>query len=244
MFNMQLDSLECLFTSDILIDKDLGLIRLIEQQFTNCDDYFYKEIIKHITENPDVGKYLLYNRTELNPLTIISKENIEIEVLDSLYNQFIEKYNDLIVDLAEPTDLMELIRKAYYTSGVVNIRVVCKSIHEEEALKTYFDAFDINLKTIIADYKDVDLDEYDSICIKNFADVLSFKKLHGKTVIISGAEYNYCSIPEYNYHSLDPRLSIYIRNTDNELSKIDMYRTIEIDNEFIEKMKKEQEEGE
>lgn len=237
---LELDSLDCLFSSDILIDKDLGLIRLIANKYTNCDNYFYKEIINTIVENPDAGKYILYNRKEQNPLSVISKEDVSDEVLTSLYVQFMDKHYDEIIDLAEPTDLIELIRKIYYTTGTVNATVLCSSEHEAEALSLYFDNFEISLRTIVSKYNEVNVDEYDAICIKDYVDVYRFKQFMGKTVIVSGAEYNYVSLPEYGYHELDPKISIYICNTNNELSKIDMYRTLDIDESIIEKLKEEE----
>lgn len=226
----------CLFVSDMLIDKDLGLIRLIKEIFMkSCVDYFYEEIIDNIISDPMVGKYILYNRDTINPLNVISKEDVSDELLDILYNNFINKAYDSIVDRAEPTDAMQLILSTGYTSGTVNSAVVCGSKHEEEALKNYFNQHGCSIRTIVSTLEDINIDSYDTIILRKYEDVYKFKNLHGKNIIVSDAEYNYETLEEYNFHELNPIISIYITNNDNELSKMNMYRSYEIDDTNIDK---------
>lgn len=227
------NSINCLFTSDILVDKDIGLIKLISKKFTKCDDYFYKDIINIIVKKENCGKYMLYQRKEYNPLTVISKENVSDNILDSLYGEFMEKCYDEIIDLSIPSDLMEMVVQSGYTHGVIRSTVLCSSKHEEEAIQTFFSSINVTINTIVSSIDEIDVDDFDAICIKNYIDLYRFKPFHGKTVIVSSGEYNYTTIEEAGFHELNPIISIYLCNNDNELSKIEMYRTLDIDDSVL-----------
>ena len=78
---------------DMIVDVDFGLLRYVGANFAD-DRIFYTELF----DNEDsVIKGLLMERESYNPLAVPAIDETDIALLNSLYDQFMEKYKYDIV---------------------------------------------------------------------------------------------------------------------------------------------------
>jgi hypothetical protein len=235
-------SISALICSDILLDKDVGLIRLISSNYRN-EEYFDDLVIDDIASDLDAGKYLLYKRQNPNPLSVISTGSMTDENLNELYEEFINTKYDNIVQLSMFTDVHKIISKFSYSNGTVIPTILCKTEYEKEYILGFFSTVDIrNINIVVEkDLSKIDLSMYDTIYMKYFKDVIKFNEtLNGKSIIVSGGEYNYTSIPEANFHEPIPELLIYVSNKDCEISLIDMYLNLEAAVKLLDRLKEQE----
>lgn len=89
---------------NMIIDIEMGLLRLIRFEYRN-NFFLYKSI-----ENEEMAKLLLSERTNRNPLSVITRDDISQEELDELYKQFMEQRYDKILSLSPNTELFHLLQ--------------------------------------------------------------------------------------------------------------------------------------
>ena len=208
---------------NLLVDTDIGIIRFINENY-NDPTVFYSGMLSSPVK-PLIN--LLYNRTRINPLTIVSidKENPK---LDSYYDELMEKYYVDIINKSVTTNFFNAVKLWCNSDGAIRPNILCKSEFEKtviEKLINLDDSFDI----IISEYKDLDLDCKDPLYFKNYIDVQNMMvKLIGKNIYIAGYKYNFI---EEDGKSILPNSSILLTNS-NIFKIIDVYT---IDDSFIPK---------
>ncbi len=168
---------------DCFIDIDLGLMMLLKEKYNNP-----KIIHNSIFQEKDwYIIYLLANRNDENPLSIILKEEY-LPNKDSLRDQFMNQEYDEILRLSKPNKILELIN-LMYASDVVDIDILCKDEKEQEYLETLFK--DKRINSFVSPYLNkVNISKYDSIFIKNYKDIIQYRGLVQKNIYVLDYKFN------------------------------------------------------
>lgn len=209
-------TLNMLIPFDLLIDLDLGLIKLLHFDYRN-DEYFYTGIL----DGPDdCIRYELLMRKDPNPLIIAMKNTDDVETMDSLYSQFMEKEYSKILSLSKGTSLADLTKLSSYDSDkVIRITVLCRSKEEEEVIRSR----NINpYNTIISNPKDINLSDYNCIYVKNISDLDLYRKVEGLTIFIPNYGFNLIQDPD----NISPGLPMELVTkyaSDNEIKIFTIY---------------------
>lgn len=208
-------SANALITFDMVFDVDLALLKLIRERYLDEEEFNFELI----TQTNPILHQLLRSRPNVNPL--IGFVN-NVEDTDPYYFKFIgEKYGE-ILEFAEPTALFDLVSKFMISRGMVIPTIAYFDERELELLKKFNRFGKINT-LYVEDFKDINLDKFDVIYIKDYIKVLSFdqQKFVGKTVYISSNMYNMT----FNLSNEPiPNVDITVLCMDsNEINVIDMY---------------------
>lgn len=178
-----MEIIDVLVPFDLIIDTDMGLLKLIEFDYNN--KHFFLEGILNTSETNQ--KFTMLTRKSENPiedlLTVDDKE-----LADDLYNQFIEKEYDQILALSCDTaicDLFGLLRKT--NNQTIRITILCKSQKEVDLIiKRKIPYF----RTLISEPEDVNTTKYGVIFVKKLSDLDRFKNIEGKSIYIPNYGFN------------------------------------------------------
>lgn len=178
-----MEIIDVLVPFDLIIDTDMGLLKLIEFDYHN--KHFFLEGILNTSETNQ--KFTMLTRKSENPvedlLTVDDKE-----LADDLYNQFIEKEYDQILELSCDTaicDLFGLLRKT--NNQTIRITILCKSQKEVDLIiKRKIPYF----RTLISEPEDVNTTKYGVIFVKKLSDLDRFKNIEGKSIYIPNYGFN------------------------------------------------------
>jgi len=168
---------------DCFIDIDLGLIMLLKEKYNN-PKIIYDSILN---EKTLFIIYLLLNRSDENPLSIILKDEYSSNQ-NTLRDQFIEREYDEILKLSKPNKILELMIMMY-ESNVVDIDILCSNTKEQDYLTKLFKDRKIN-SFVNQNLNTVDISKYDSIFIKNYKDIIKYKGLEKKNIYVLDYKFN------------------------------------------------------
>lgn len=214
-------TLSPLFDFQAICDADLGLYRLIKQE------YYDKSIFKNelFDTNDEVFiKTELLCRKNINPLILFCEENkLSNDELDDLYKQFLDEEYDNILKLSPITDIMNVASMSNsMQQHLVNASILCKSEQEKEWVYKYTK----KINCIVADYNKFKITEFDTIYIKDIYELLLFDQdtIKYKNIIISRFLFNL----ENEYTKMDlPIMEISKKYyKDNYFLFIDPYKNI------------------
>ena len=165
------------------VDIDVGLIRLIQKEYTN-NNVFKKSLV-----NLDIKEIisLLYNRTVVNPLYLFANENISYDDLDEYYRQFLETKKKEILSLSISTELKSLI-SLFKSDGNIHIDFLCKDENEISLLKSESILKDCNF---IINSDEIDPDKYFQFYFKYVSDSLEKYIAKYKTYYFSTCRLNF-----------------------------------------------------
>jgi hypothetical protein len=168
------------------VDTDMGLIKTIQYGFHDTN-VFYPGIMDTSEFNQ---QFALVTRNDPNPLSIIVKADEEDreELIKDLYNQFMEKEYDSILNLSSNTNLCNLaVVVGKEANQIIRITALCNSEDEEKLLKKR----NINLyRTIIGQPEDIDISEYNLLFVKNVDDLDRYTNVNGKNIYIPNYGFN------------------------------------------------------
>ena len=163
-------TIDPIFDFQILCDIDLGLYRLIKE------DYYDRSVFDNNLFDSDDEvfiKTVLLSRELFNPLNVFCKEGaLTDEERNNIYKEFLDTEYDRILELSTPTTIMEIASRCNNTNSIVNVTVLCNSEKEEEWIHKY----NRKLKCIVSNYSDLDLDKYDTLYIKDIYTLLAFNQ--------------------------------------------------------------------
>lgn len=163
---------------DLLIDTDFGLLQLIKKEYHDND--FIDTIILKMKDKILLSELL--DRKDKNPLSIAFKKQY-VDNIDSLYDEFMKNEYESILKYSISTSLLDLML-TYAQSNSCMITVICKNKLEEQIINKF------NIKSIISSFDKVNIDDFDSIYIKDYTKVLSFKRLKAKNIFIGNYKFN------------------------------------------------------
>lgn len=194
---------------DLLIDKDYGILQLIKKNYS--DNGFIDDVVLKMKDKVSLGELII--RKEVNPLSVILKKEYKNSI-DNLYKEFMDIELDNILKYSISTSILELM-KVYTETANCNVTVICKNKSEEQIINKY------KLKTLIySNLSDLDINEFDTIFIKEYRRVIEFKNLKAKNIFIG--KYNF-NLEEDEYTPIED-ISILVADT-NIVSVIDVYES-------------------
>lgn len=200
---------------DMVIDTDLGLWKLIQDQYSD-NIFFYEGLIKDRDMNH--MKYMITSRTDKNPLKILLKDKYQNSA-DSLYEQFMNTEYDKILNLSVNTAIYDMICKSKGVKDILRYTILCKSQQEVDEARKRFKRHKVDIHTIIyEDLKDVDISSYGSIYIKNIDDFFLYKNVGGKNIIIGN----------YGFNLEDGISNIPLAKQSLEISKLNVVQIIDM----------------
>lgn len=215
-------TLDPLFDFQCLCDTDLGLYKLIKE------DYYDRSVFNnHLFDSNDIRfiKTMLLSRKHYNPLFIFCKENImSDEELDDLYRQFLDEEYDRILELSPPTAIASVASVSNSINKIINVTILCKTEKEAE----WIHKLNHKLKCVIRDYKDFNLSKHDAIYIKNIYSLLLFNQdsLNNKSIMFPRFVFNL----ETNANTMEiPIIEVsekYYKT--NKFISIDPYKNIQL----------------
>lgn len=222
MNNEHLHTINPLFDFQIVCDIDLGLYRLIR------NDYYDRSIFNNnLFDSNDERfiKTILLCRKQFNPLLTFCKKNaLSNKEMDDLYKEFLDKEYDNILKLSTPTSIMNIASIANNTNNIVNVHILCTSDKEKEWMNNYNNKF----HCIVSDYKSVDLMKYDTLYIKDIYTLLLYNQKYMKNKNIIFPRYF------FNLEMPSSKIEIPILEVstkfykDNKFLAIDPYKDIQV----------------
>ena len=197
-----------LFTSNILLDTDIGVYRLVREKYDN-PKYFKLNILDVIIER---YKEVIPRRDTINPLSFIIKDEYKNRI-DNLYNEMMSKDYSRILELSEFTNVEDVLG-LFLTRKELDIKIVCKNLEEKQIFKNRNKKYNI---VVFENYKDIDVEPYDAIYTKYYKDYSKFNKIVAKTLYFANAKYNFT-----NKNIIDPEIYINLDGP-NEFKAINLY---------------------
>lgn len=197
-----------LFTSNILLDTDIGVYRLVREKYDN-PKYFKLNILDVIIER---YKEVIPRRDTINPLSFIIKDEYKNSI-DNLYNEMMSKDYSRILELSEFTNVEDVLG-LFLTRKELDIKIVCKNLEEKQIFKNRNKKYNI---VVFENYKDIDVEPYNAIYTKYYKDYSKFNKIVAKTLYFANAKYNFT-----NKNIIDPEIYINLDGP-NEFKAINLY---------------------
>lgn len=171
---------------NLLVDTDVGLIKYISENY-NDPTVFYSGLLSSPVK-PLI--YLLYNRTIVNPLSVVSIDKLNPK-LDLYYDEFMDtKYTD-IINNSITNNLFNAVKLWCNSDKAIRPTILCNSELESITISKLLDSED-SFDTVIGTYKDITIKDNDPLYFKNYSDLLqSMGKIVGKNIYIAGYKYNF-----------------------------------------------------
>lgn len=166
---------------EMIVDLDIGIFNLVKEKFSTSD-CFDSDIINNT--NVDTMIYRLINEKYPNILDLIKTEDYFDFSTENLYNTMLSRYYEEIFKKSIITDILNLMN-AYIMSNVVVVTVLCKNQQEQQLINNINSKF----HTVIFE-KDMNVDDYDSIFIKNYKDILEFNNVQCKNIFVANIQNN------------------------------------------------------
>ncbi len=177
-----------IFKFDQIVDTEIGLIKVIQDKYNDRNTFYWS-----LLEAPIKFKIgLLYDRKHPNPLTILAKDQDNIELLDEYYQQFMTEEYVYILKHSVVTNLYTLINEFVLVKGITPI-IVCKNELEVNYLnkvnKEVFSKCEIIINESYG--KAID-DRSDIIYLKDIREVLTMtNKVPYKNIYIASYRFNF-----------------------------------------------------
>lgn len=165
----------------MLINLDIGLFKLIKEKFSSSD-CFDSYIINNT--NIETMIYRLINEKYSNMIDLIKSDEYKDFSTENLYDTLIEKYYDEVYEKSITTDLLNLMN-AYIMSNVVLVTILCKNKQEQQLINSVNSKF----HTLIFE-EDMNIEDYDSIFLKEYKDIVKFKNVQCKNIFIANIQNN------------------------------------------------------
>ena len=196
-----------LFTSNILLDTDIGVYRLIKNEYNN-PKYFKLNILDVIIER---YKEIIPKRDTINPLSFIIKEEYK-DSIDNLYKEIMDTKYSEVLKLSEFTNV-EQLAEIFTSRKGFEPTIICKNLEEKQIFKDKNKSYDI----IVSEYEDIDIKPYHAIDTKYYKDYSKFNKVVAKTLYFANAKYNYI-----NNNIIDPEIYVNLEGP-NDFKAINLY---------------------
>ena len=197
---------------EFLIDLDIAIYRMLKEESNSS--LLNKDIFSLKNEYNVIERFLY--REHINPLEILLKADPD-DVLD-LYNNLITKDLDKLLKYAVAYETFALMITYLNNASSISITVLCENELQEQFIKK----LNNRLYTIVVPSRDmINLDDYNIIYTKYFANILGYGSFGGKHIYIANAAYNF----EKDFYI--PSLEISALYTDvNTVHSMDLYRNI------------------
>lgn len=155
-----------IFEFKCLFDLDYALVNFVQNTFKG--NKYFNSIV--MNEDPINTRLILQYRTNPNPLSILI-DNKYISSIDSLYDEILERFQDLIYDNIYLTEVFTFFSNICMIEedNVVKPAV----LYENDIQKEVLDLMPLSITTY--DTYEIPLDKYDALYMYNIANLDKFK---------------------------------------------------------------------
>lgn len=178
-----------IISSDCILDKDIGLLKIVEFFYRKLDIYLDNVLDDMVLE---MQQYLEYTRLDKNPMVVFTYKEYWDDTIDSLYTEFLNSEKDRICEYSCSTLILNTILLMIKSNAKSRISILCESEYEQSIiLKRLGGIASPKVDFIIeADWSKVDLGNYSDIYVKYVSDLDRFKTIHRKALYISNHALN------------------------------------------------------
>ena len=167
---------------EFIIDLDIAIYRMLKQESNS--NLLNKDIFS-LKNEYNVIEHMLY-RDHINPLEILLNANAD-DVLE-LYQNLVSKDIDKLLKYASAYETFALMITYLNNASSISITVLCENELQEQFIKK----LNNRLYTIVVPSRDmINLDDYNIIYTKYFANALQYGTFGGKHIYIANAAYNF-----------------------------------------------------
>lgn len=212
---------------DILLDLDMAIYKYIRRKYKNSNNVYNKNI--SLKSEYD-AIYIMINRQEMNPLSLIMKD-INI---DEFNNSLLSSHKEELLSLIKPTDILYLMNTYIDNASSIEITAHCNDEIELKYFNSISKLMQLKYKIICSEKEETSLKGYTSIYVKNFLDLEKFKDLDAKNIYIANTLYNTMAMLKHS--DLLKKIA-----KSNEIRTIDMYKKVKaepIPNNILEEIDK------
>lgn len=163
---------------NMIVDTDIGIYEVVKRKYNNPN------LIDPIINTISIDALLLRLKEERYNNILDMFMDSEKYNTEDLYNQLIDQEYDNILKYSLVTDVYRLMN-VYIMSNVISVTVLCKNKQEEQIIKK----MNKNFSTVILD-DDLKIEDYDSIFLKNYKDIVFLKNIHCKNIFICDYQNN------------------------------------------------------
>ena len=196
-----------------ILDIDYGLTQLIKEEYFD-QSVFKKEFFDR---NPLDIISDLYNRRDINPLYIMSKDGASIPFLDTCYKEFMETKCTEVYDKSITTNMMNLISN-FNNSNDIEATILCYN-EEQLDIVNNEDILANNDKILITDIDN--FNNFEQLFFKYIDEARPFSDLRYKSFYFSSYLFN---VPESNDDLINPELVEKILQNKNLINIFDIYK--------------------
>ena len=205
-----------------IFDIDFGLINLI------CNEYLDKSVFNiDLIKSKDTKSIisLLYNRKDNNPLYCIANKDIDKNILDKYYEEFIDRKIQDIYNLSITTEVLNMIQKFNESQEITPI-ILCYS-QEQIDVANEEPVLENNQKILFDNIRKKDLDTISQLYFKDINEAKPFDNLKYKTFYFSTYGSNF---KDGDFRNFD--LAEKILRNQNNISLFDIYKQELIEKEI------------
>lgn len=171
---------------DMIVDTEIGLMRLIRDEYCN-KSIFYTSVLEM---NDHLLKGLLMERTMFNPLQVPFRDESKVEMMDSFYRQFFEKRYDDILSKSCTTTILKAVKKFIDTEGIIRVTILCEDEKQKLIIKELFKDCLMSLLSIeVINGPLYDVTRFSELFVRDVRRLPRYENLYGKSIYI--ARYNH-----------------------------------------------------
>lgn len=205
-----------LISFNTLVDTNIGLVNLIRRDYLDPSvfkiEFFDQSFYKILSD--------LYYRKTKNPLKVFAKENVEDEILDQYYEEFMEKCYKDILGMSIGTEMINLV-DIFNDSQEVVSTILCYKQEEIDLLNTE-PKLEKNEKVLLSKISQHDIDKtFQQFYLYSLDEIKPFENCRLKTFYFSGSGINFDE--ETSDLIITEPLKKIITQT-NAISVFDMYK--------------------
>ena len=202
---------EILIDFECYVDTEVGLIRLINDKYRDGNVF-------NIDKLNDIRQIILslIDRKDINPLSIISKDNVSEDDLLDYYIEFMTEEYDEILKRSVTTELKTLIN-LLKSEPSINVTFLCETEIEEELLRKDRDLD--RCKILVKERDEINFSNYFTFIFKYITNYIDTLVLPYKTYYFSRYRVNFDEQFNLNYPDIVDKI-IY---TGGSIEIIDLY---------------------
>lgn len=177
-----------LYSSDCIIDKDIGILKLVQFNYRNKPEILINDILDIATL--EIQQYLEYTRQYENPMSVFIKYDYWSQI-DEWYSDLIKYDHNSIVKFSCNTEVINIIKRSSLYETPVQNTIICESEYEANIILKRLPKERKNVQIFIEkDWSKIDIGKYTSIYIKYLSNLEKFKRVSEKNIYISNHSLN------------------------------------------------------
>lgn len=206
--NSQVSNYRVIAEFEFVMDLDFAMYSMIKAKYK--DSSLVDRRLMNLTKDEDI-RSMLIQRYNINLLSRLIP-NTDTE---KLYRDILDNHEEELLMYTQPYDSFRLlITFMKRATSIKDVTILCRNQAEEELVKKY----DNDFLTVISSKEELDTSKYDVFCIKDFSELIRYKRMEGKCIYVAAAAYNF----QKSTKLLNPEMVVLFSDI-NEIKLMDLY---------------------